>query len=66
MSDSEKTLWCDGCGAEILWGPYLANRKEYCCQDCSLGIKCRCAEYQEWDSEYREAVLSVANIEFSE
>ena len=50
MSDSEKTLWCDGCGAEILWGPYLANRKEYCCQDCSLGIKCRCAEYQEWDS----------------
>ena len=66
MSYSEHTQWCEGCGAEILWVPYIANGKDYCCQDCSQGGKCRCAEYQEWDDEYRETAASVAGIGIGE
>ena len=54
MAYSENTLWCDGCGAEILWSPTLANGQEFCCQNCALGINCHCAERQEWEDEYRE------------
>ena len=62
MSYAENTLWCDGCGAEILWAPHIVTGKAYCCQDCSQGIKCQCAERQEWDDEYQETTSLGAGI----
>ena len=55
MTRSEDTLWCDGCGTEILWNPYTIRQQDFCCQDCAAGIKCKCAEIMNWDEEYQDA-----------
>lgn len=61
MSRSEGVIWCDGCGVEITWVPIVkrgdkaGNKKEYCCEECLLGFKCRCGERMELEDEYRLA-----------
>lgn len=57
MSDSNNTIWCSGCGAEILYIPYVLNQKNYCCQDCALGFACQCGRAMERGDDYRDADL---------
>lgn len=38
----EDTLWCDGCGIEILSHPVIVGDRSYCCQDCADGYECDC------------------------
>ena len=54
MSRSEDTNWCDGCGTEIRWAPFVVENQEFCCQNCSYGLACKCSETMEWDEEYRD------------
>ena len=52
MSRSEDVIYCDNCGAEITWAPYLpeeaggvqARPFDYCCQACFQGLPCHCGE----------------------
>ncbi len=50
----EDTIWCDGCGVEILWAPLVVKGRHYCCQDCSAGYACRCGGDENWDDERRD------------
>ena len=47
-----ETVWCDSCGVDILWGPLIVDKRDYCCQGCSDGLFCGCGERMEMD-EYR-------------
>ena len=58
MSRSEDTIWCDGCGTEIYWVPYVIDVQDFCCQNCAYGLSCQCGETMEWDEEYRESGTS--------
>ncbi len=49
---TEDTIWCDGCGVEIVWTPLMVDRWDFCCQDCQGGIPCECSALEELD-EYR-------------
>jgi hypothetical protein len=51
MGSIEATVWCDGCGVEITWGPWVVEKRRYCCQDCAQGLACRCAERMEQENE---------------
>jgi hypothetical protein len=42
MAGIDQTVWCDGCGVEITWGPVVAGKRKYCCQDCAAGLECDC------------------------
>ena len=53
-------IWCAGCGSEFSWGATIKEGRPYCCEDCSLGKPCSCAESQELDLEIR-ARQGVAN-----
>jgi hypothetical protein len=37
-----ETIYCDGCGVEILLSPVVVDEKYYCCRDCSDGLECEC------------------------
>ena len=60
MVQYRDTIWCDGCGAEILWTPIVANNLHYCCLDCKNGFGCDCGGDQE--EEYREAAPQTVQI----
>ena len=62
MSDFENTIWCAGCGTEILYRPYIINQQVFCCQDCAFGIVCRCGKVLEWDEDYRKPTNSTESI----
>jgi hypothetical protein len=53
MVSIEETVWCDGCGVEITWGPQVAGKHNYCCQECLQGLPCRCGERMELEDERR-------------
>ncbi|PWB51596.1 MAG: hypothetical protein C3F13_14270 [Anaerolineales bacterium] len=53
MNGDGKIIWCAGCGIEISWGATIKEGRAYCCEDCSQGIPCLCAESQELDLEMR-------------
>ncbi len=65
MTIIEGTLFCDRCGAEITWAPYLVQPApgdppqtrigEYCCQDCAEGRPCHCADRMELDDDRRSS-----------
>jgi hypothetical protein len=57
MSDFDETIWCTGCGVEILFTPYVKNQQHYCCQDCALGFSCDCGQAMEREENYRDAKL---------
>ena len=49
----EDTIWCDGCGVEILWAPLVVEGRHYCCWDCYEGYACRCGGDEDMDDERR-------------
>lgn len=53
MSRYTNTIWCDGCGVEITWGPRVEGERHYCCQDCLDGLPCKCGERMELDERRR-------------
>ena len=53
MARYENTLWCDGCGVEILWEPLTIDGRTYCCAECWEGIACQCGERQEFEERRR-------------
>jgi len=64
MAGFENIIWCDGCGAEILYRPYLVNKNVFCCQDCAQGFSCKCTRSMEWKEDYREPIS--IEIEYQE
>ncbi len=46
-----ETVFCDGCGVEVLWTPVRAGQQVYCCEDCRDGFECHCGPGME-DDEY--------------
>jgi len=50
----ENTLWCDGCGAEIIGAAVVYKNKYYCCEQCRDGEECDCGAQQEASDERRE------------
>lgn len=63
MTTIEGVLFCDRCGVEITWSPYIVQptptalpemrRAEYCCQDCAEDRPCHCADRTELDDDRR-------------
>lgn len=45
MTRIHETIWCDGCGVEILWPALVVDNHDYCCQDCLEGYRCECGEH---------------------
>jgi hypothetical protein len=42
MGRIDDTVWCDGCGIEILLAPTKRKDYEFCCQGCADGLPCWC------------------------
>jgi hypothetical protein len=59
MSSIESTIWCDGCGVEITWGPWVRDQQRFCCQDCAQGQTCRCGERMEQEEERSSGIASI-------
>jgi hypothetical protein len=55
MSWIDETVWCDGCGVEISWGPVVVSDRKYCCQDCAAGLPCDCGTRLEFEDERRSS-----------
>lgn len=49
MVQHQNTVWCDGCGVEILWPPVASGDRVFCCADCQGGLGCECGEELEED-----------------
>lgn len=64
MSQYQDTIWCDGCGIEIVWVPLQNNNSHFCCQDCKEGFRCQCREREEQESD-RDRVLAAQQTGFS-
>ncbi len=62
MVKIDDTLWCDGCGVEILWAPVIYDRRHYCCEACCRGEECDCAARLEEDEEHRESPYSTDSL----
>lgn len=58
----DDTLWCDGCGVEILWAPVIYDRRYFCCEVCCRGEECDCAQRLEEDDQRRESPFSTDSI----
>jgi hypothetical protein len=54
MSHSEEIIWCDGCGTEIYWVPYVIENQDFCCYQCAYGLTCQCGDTFDWDEEHRD------------
>jgi hypothetical protein len=75
MTKIEGIVYCDNCGVEITWAPYLTTRHkvrsgpsyrrvDYCCQECYKGYQCRCNERMELDEERRTQAASLPSLPF--
>ncbi len=53
----EDTVFCDGCGVEVLWTPVRAGHHDYCCEDCKNGYECNCGPRMEDDDYPRDQGL---------
>jgi hypothetical protein len=53
MTRHNETVWCDGCGVEIVWTPTVRAERDYCCEACVAGQACLCGERMELDSRRR-------------
>jgi hypothetical protein len=63
MAHLDGAIFCDGCGAEITWSPYLVDasfstpgpqrRGEYCCKPCADGQVCNCGAPMDLGDEWR-------------
>jgi hypothetical protein len=66
MARVDSVIFCDRCGAEITWAPYIVSpirpdqhvrQGEYCCQDCAEGRLCKCAERMDFEDERRNTSM---------
>lgn len=57
MTWEKNIIWCSGCGIEITWGAFIKQGRAYCCEDCSNGNPCMCAETVELDTDIRKTPL---------
>ena len=59
-------VWCQGCGVEITWSPYILDHRIYCCEYCARGLECHCSERMELDDDYQsrltEQFLPLPNV----
>jgi hypothetical protein len=55
MSREVDIIWCDGCGTEITWVPFVIETQDFCCQNCAYGLSCQCGDTMDWDDEYRDS-----------
>ena len=62
MSDFENTIWCAGCGTEIVYLPYVIQNQDFCCQDCALGVTCQCGRALEREEDYRDQTTANESI----
>jgi hypothetical protein len=60
MSREHTTIWCDGCGVEILWLPIEEADRDYCCEDCRQGLACECSDRME--EEERRAPVGALSV----
>ena len=51
MTRIEDSVYCDGCGVEILLAPVIVGDLEYCCQDCADGYECDCGLKQDLEDD---------------
>ena len=53
VGSMEHARWCQGCGVEVTWTPFIAQGRRYCCARCAGGGACQCgygiAETEEED-----------------
>jgi hypothetical protein len=57
-----KIVHCSGCGIEITWSATINNGRLFCCDDCSQGIPCACADSVELDTDLSNPQnLSIVN-----
>jgi hypothetical protein len=63
MTQSNDTIWCDGCGVEILWAPLVVDERYYCCEACLEGVPCACGERMEMADERRAPAGTPAGAE---
>jgi len=66
MARMEDTVWCDGCGVEILWGPVVTHSREYCCRDCLDGLECKCGERMELESRRCASATGQSGADFGQ
>jgi len=59
MSRVDFTIYCDGCGAEILGIPIVRSKHDFCCQDCLRGFRCECCTWDSLDDDDRRLDESV-------
>jgi hypothetical protein len=75
MARIEESVYCDNCGVEITWAPYLTTRRkgsdgggfhkvDYCCQECYKGYVCRCGERMEMEDERRSGTATLPSLSF--
>lgn len=56
MADAvENRVWCEGCGVEVTWGPFLFHGRCFCCRDCADGRECQCDFPEEEPAEEGKA-----------
>lgn len=56
MTRNEYSVFCEGCGAEILWSPVVVvsrsgEKHDYCCEACRDGLVCNCGVRMEVSEE---------------
>ena len=67
MARVDFSVWCDGCGAEILGLPIVRGKHDFCCQDCLHGFRCECCtSYSLDDNERRSDKSSDTTLEDSD
>ncbi len=55
MARVDFTIWCDGCGTEILGLPIVRGKHDFCCQDCLQGFRCDCCSWYSLDDDERRS-----------
>jgi len=62
MLCEQETIWCDGCGVEIVWSPVREAGRNFCCDDCRYGLPCECGDdLEEAERRARLGTTSVAD-----
>jgi hypothetical protein len=59
MIRNNQAVFCEGCGAEILWAPVIVRstsgeKHDYCCELCRDGLECDCGRHMEIDDKVNE------------
>lgn len=68
MTIIEGVIFCENCGIEIQFNPYIPNPNSiktlqeptyYCCQECYQGYKCSCRDSFDFEEDRRSNNKSV-------